>query len=70
LDVSRRGSIVEYKLVEAKDDALKLQKEVNKHIEEGWEPLGGVSVCGGGMVEHWWFYQAMVKGLKSKSSSK
>ncbi len=56
-----RRLIVEYKIIETKDDARKLQKEVNKQIAEGWEPLGGVAVCVAGALDHYWYYQAMVK---------
>ena len=51
---------MEYKIIEAKDDARKLQKEVNKQIAEGWEPLGGVAVCVSAL-DQYWYYQAMVK---------
>jgi Domain of unknown function (DUF1737) len=52
---------MEYKVIEAKDDVRNLQKEVTKQIAEGWEPVGGVAVCVAGAVDHYWYYQAMVK---------
>jgi hypothetical protein len=40
--------------------ARDLQAKVQQHIEQGWEPLGGLSVAtyGAGM---WWYYQALIK---------
>ena len=52
---------MEYKVLEAKDDVLDLQKAVNEQITEGWEPLGGVAVAYSTQSFCWWFYQAMVK---------
>ena len=35
---------MEYKVIEAKDEALNLEAEVNRHIQDGWVPVGGVAV--------------------------
>lgn len=52
---------MEYRVIEAKDDANNLQKAVNEQIMEGWEPLGGIAVAYSPQSFCWWFYQAMVK---------
>jgi hypothetical protein len=52
---------VEYEVVEAKDQVQKLQEAVNKQIDAGWEPLGGVAVAYSPQSLTWWYYQAMVK---------
>jgi hypothetical protein len=52
---------MEYKVVEAKDEAINLEELVNRHIEEGWVPIGGVAVGYSPQSYNWWFYQAMVK---------
>jgi hypothetical protein len=49
---------VEYKVIEAKDTASNLQDQVNRHIEEGWIPTGGLAVV---ETHSWWFYQAMIR---------
>jgi hypothetical protein len=36
---------VEYQLIEAKDLAFALEEEVNRHIQQGWVPAGGVAVA-------------------------
>jgi Domain of unknown function (DUF1737) len=53
--------MMEYKVIEAKDEAIKLQEAVNQHIQEGWEPVGGVAVGYSPQSCNWWFYQAMIK---------
>jgi hypothetical protein len=53
--------IVEYKVIEAKDEAVKLQEAVNQEIQEGWEPVGGIAVGYSPTSYSWWFYQAMIK---------
>jgi hypothetical protein len=35
---------MQYKVIEAKDEALNLQDKVNRHLEDGWVPVGGVAV--------------------------
>ncbi len=52
---------MEYKIVEMKHDASKLEENVNRLIQEGWTPLGGIAVAYSPQTGHWWFYQAMVK---------
>jgi hypothetical protein len=52
---------MEYKVIEAKDEAINLQEEVNHHIEDGWEPIGGVAVGYSPQSYNWWFYQAMIR---------
>jgi len=50
---------MKYRIAEA-NSAHDLQKKVQQLIEQGWEPLGGLSVAtyGAGM---WWYYQALIK---------
>ena len=52
---------MEYKVIEA-NKALDLQEEVNRLIQDGWVPLGGVAVVFSSTSNYWWFYQAMVTG--------
>lgn len=52
---------MEYKVIEATGRALNLQEEVNRHIQDGWVPLGGVAVGYSSVSNYWWFYQAMIK---------
>jgi hypothetical protein len=47
---------VAYKILRS-GDMKELQKKVNKYIGKGWNPIGGVSVCGG--YGHAHFHQAM-----------
>lgn len=56
---SRPG--MEYKVIEA-NAALDLQEAVNRHIKDGWVPLGSVAVVYLPTDNNWWFYQAMVNG--------
>tara|TARA_B100001778_G_C18550935_1_gene613032 strand:- start:438 stop:599 length:162 start_codon:yes stop_codon:yes gene_type:complete len=49
---------MKYKIMRS-GDMKALEKKVRKHIEKGWAPLGGVSVCGG--YGHAHFHQAMAK---------
>ena len=53
------GATMRYLIAEA-NSARDLQEKVQQHIEQGWEPLGGLSVAtyGAGM---WWYYQALIK---------
>ena len=44
---------MEYML--AKETVKKIEDEVNAFIEQGWRPLGGISVSDG------WAYQAMIR---------
>jgi hypothetical protein len=50
---------MEYAIAEARDQAAHLAKQVNKLIEDGWKPIGGVAVHSDSGF--WWFYQAMVR---------
>ena len=52
---------MEYKVIEAMGEALNLQEEVNRHIRDGWVPLGGIAVGYSSASNLWWFYQAMIK---------
>jgi hypothetical protein len=52
---------MQYKVIEAKGEAADLQDEVNRHIEEGWAPVGGVAVAYSPQTGNWWYYQALVK---------
>ena len=40
----REGVLMEYMIVEAKDDAINLTLIVTRLVAEGWMPLGGVAV--------------------------
>jgi hypothetical protein len=60
---------VQYKVIEAKDEALNLQENVNRHIEDGWVPVGGVAVGYSPQSYNWWFYQAMIKETDSAPDS-
>jgi hypothetical protein len=51
---------VEYKVIEASGEVSKLEAEVNRHIQEGWVPVGGIAVVYSPNSGTWWFYQAMV----------
>ena len=53
---------MEYKIIEAEGEAENLQDAVNRHIKEGWEPVGGVAVAYSPQSLRWWFYQAIAKG--------
>jgi hypothetical protein len=50
---------MKYLIAEA-NSAHALQEKVQQYIEQGWEPLGGVSVATYG-AGTWWYYQALVK---------
>lgn len=50
--------IADYKVV-SEDYLPTLEKEVNKLISEGWEPIGGISVSI--LDEGCWWNQAMIK---------
>jgi hypothetical protein len=52
---------MEYRVIEA-NKALDLQEEVNRLIQDGWVPLGGVAVVFSSTSNYRWFYQAMVNG--------
>jgi len=50
-----------YRLLEAKD-VEGLEQEVNEHIADGWQPLGGVAVVNSQANTYaWWFYQAVIR---------
>lgn len=49
---------MKYLVVEA-NSADELQRQVQQYIEQGWEPLGGLSVATYG-AGTWWYYQAMI----------
>jgi uncharacterized protein DUF1737 len=50
---------MKYLIAEA-NSARVLQEKVQQYIEQGWEPLGGVSVATYG-AGTWWYYQALIK---------
>ncbi len=50
---------MKYLVVEA-SSAGELQGKVQGYIDQGWEPLGGLSVATYG-AGTWWYYQAMVQ---------
>jgi hypothetical protein len=52
---------MKYKVIEANGEAINLQEEVNRHIRDGWVPIGGVAVGYSPQSYNWWFYQAMIK---------
>ena len=50
-----------YRVIEAKD-VEGLEQDVNEHLADGWQPLGGVAVVNSQANTYaWWFYQAMVR---------
>jgi hypothetical protein len=51
--------MMKYLIVEA-TSARGLQEKVQQYIDEGWEPLGGLSVATYG-AGAWWYYQAITK---------
>jgi len=50
---------MKYLVVEAAS-ALVLQAKVQQYLDQGWEPLGGLSVATYG-AGAWWYYQALIK---------
>lgn len=52
---------MEYKIVEAKDNAGNLEDAVNELILEGWQPVGGIAVGYSPQSYNWWYYQAMIR---------
>jgi hypothetical protein len=58
--VEQVSVIMEYKIVEALE-AKKLQQAVNEHIQDGWEPLGGVAIGCSSISVNWTYCQAMVR---------
>jgi hypothetical protein len=50
---------LKYLIAEA-NSAPVLQEKVQEYLEQGWEPLGGVSVATYG-AGTWWYYQALIK---------
>ena len=50
---------MKYLIAEA-NSARDLQAKVQQYIEQGWEPIGGLSVATYG-VGSWWYYQALIK---------
>jgi len=53
------GAVMKYLIAEA-NSARDLQAKVQQYIEQGWEPIGGLSVATFG-VGNWWYYQALIK---------
>jgi len=53
------GVIMKYLIAEA-TSVRALQEKVQQYIEQGWEPLGGLSVATYG-AGAWWYYQALIK---------
>ena len=49
-----------YRICEA-DSAKKLERRVNRLIEEGWRPSGSLAVAQSHQSAKWWFYQAMIQ---------
>lgn len=50
---------MKYLIVEATSAGV-LQEKVQQYIDEGWEPLGGLSVATYA-AGAWWYYQALIK---------
>jgi hypothetical protein len=50
---------MKYLIAEA-NSARDLQQKVQEYIDQGWEPIGGLSVATYG-VGAWWYYQALIK---------
>jgi hypothetical protein len=39
------GRVVQYKVLrDGFDTVYRLENEINKHIQQGWQPLGGIQV--------------------------
>ena len=53
------GATMKYLIAEA-TSAHDLQAKVQQYMEQGWEPLGGLSVATYG-AGAWWYYQALIK---------
>lgn len=49
---------MKYKIVE-QSDRIRLEKRIQQLINEGWTPLGGVSMMGSGLSSTW-YAQAMI----------
>ena len=65
--------IIDYGILES-SQAYSLDKEVKLAIAEGWQPLGGISVClyatsGNSVVSKKVYSQAMVKYKPEKTNS-
>jgi hypothetical protein len=56
-------TIVDYLIVE-ENSAAGLQEKVQRLINEGWTPQGGLSVATYA-AGNWWYYQAMVRQAAS-----
>lgn len=55
---------MKYKIIE-KESKIDLEREINKLIDDGWEPIGGISYsCGYGYGEN--YVQAVIKELKNE----
>jgi hypothetical protein len=52
--------IMEYKVIEART-GQQLEEAVNEHIQEGWEPRGGVALGFNSLGNYWTYCQAMVR---------
>jgi hypothetical protein len=48
-----------YQIIEC-DGKEKLEQEVTRRMEEGWQVQGGVNVVYSPVSGTWWYYQAMV----------
>jgi hypothetical protein len=48
---------MKYKIVE-QSDRIRLEEKIQQLINEGWTPLGGVSMGGG--LSSTWYAQAMI----------
>lgn len=47
---------MEYKIIESAHKSI-VEEKVNEHIQNGWEPLGGISVA----TNSHWYAQAIIK---------
>jgi hypothetical protein len=52
---------MKYTVVEVDARVYELIEEVNKLINEGWEPIGGVSVIKRIGGDQYWYSQALIK---------
>jgi hypothetical protein len=53
--------IVQYIVVEVREDVIAFQTTVNERIQDGWQPQGGMAVVYAPDTLEWWFYQAMIR---------
>jgi len=52
--------IIQYLILEDKS-ASELERKVAEHIDNGWYPLGGVSMCSDETANCFYYAQAMVE---------